>query len=386
MSPHDPISHSDDDLTHTGQPPDKRDDLPSTLDPALAQTRRTFDARDKPGPVTADATDAVTPTVPQQTQTDHPAGQLPHDPKTMKMPTNEGTVAIPGYEILGVAGVGGMGIVYKARQLRPNRVVALKMIRSAQDASLEELVRFKIEAEAIADMEHPNIVKLWEVGEYGGLPFFSLEFCAGGSLAQRLKQSLPAPAESAELVETLARAVHYAHSRGVIHRDLKPANVLLQIGSGLPGEAAAPPASRGLFGTPKISDFGLAKRLDVGSEVSRSGHIVGTPAYMSPEQAAGQSSRCRSRGGHLCLRCDSVRVTDQSPAVRGGRAGNTGQGSVATAGAAVEIAEIAARPGDDLPDLPGERTETPLPHGRRTCRRLARYRTGEPITRGRPVD
>ena len=179
--------------------------------------------------------------------------------------------AFPGYTIEGVLGRGGMGIVYKAQQLKANRVVALKMILTSKHASVQDQVRFQMEAEAVARLQHPNIVQLHEVGEQDGMPFFSLEYCEGGSLDQKLTHWTPTAAEAVALVETLARAMHHAHLRGVVHRDLKPANVLLT------GE-----------GTPKITDFGLAKNLESVSEISRSGIIMGTPPYMAPEQAEGK--------------------------------------------------------------------------------------------------
>ncbi len=164
-----------------------------------------------------------------------------------------------------------MGVVYKARQTKLGRVVALKMILSGAHAGEADLGRFRTEAEAIARLQHPNIVQVFEVGEHGGLPFFSLEFCPGGSLAQKLNGT-PLPArEAAALVETLARAMQAAHEQHVIHRDLKPANVLLAED-----------------GTPKITDFGLAKKLDEAGQ-TQSGAIVGTPSYMAPEQASGKS-------------------------------------------------------------------------------------------------
>src|SRR5262249_20881546 len=133
---------------------------------------------------------------------------------------------VPGYEILGELGRGGMGVVYKARQTKANRLVALKMILSRQHASLHERVRFQIETEAVASLQHPNIVQLHEVGEQEGLPFFSLEFCGGGSLERKLSEGKPAPNEAVKLIEALARAIHYAHLHGVVHRDLKPGNIL----------------------------------------------------------------------------------------------------------------------------------------------------------------
>jgi serine/threonine protein kinase len=170
---------------------------------------------------------------------------------------------VPGYEILGELGRGGMGVVYKARQLSLGRVVALKMILSGGHAGEENLGRFRTEAEAIARLQHPNIVQIHEVGEHAGLPFFSLEFCGGGSLEKKLAGAPLQPKEAAALVETLSRAMQAAHEGGIIHRDLKPANVLLaDRPSGCP--------------TPKITDFGLAKKLDTRGATS-TGVIVGTP-------------------------------------------------------------------------------------------------------------
>jgi formylglycine-generating enzyme required for sulfatase activity/tRNA A-37 threonylcarbamoyl transferase component Bud32 len=180
---------------------------------------------------------------------------------------------IPGYEILGILGHGGMGVVYRARQLKANRLVALKMIRAIEHATPQERMRFQIETEAVACMQHPHIVQLYEVGEVRGQPFFSLEFCDGGTLIEQLEKKPPTPCEAAELIETLARAVHFAHLRGVVHRDLKPGNVLLARVERLP----------------KITDFGLAKRIDAEArDVSKSGAILGTASYMAPEQAAGK--------------------------------------------------------------------------------------------------
>jgi formylglycine-generating enzyme required for sulfatase activity len=180
---------------------------------------------------------------------------------------------IPGYEVLGICGHGGMGVVYRARQLGANRLVALKMLRAFEHASPTERLRFQIETEAVARLQHPNIVQLYEAGEARGQPFFSLEFCDGSTLGEQLKKQRPTPNEAAALIETLARAMHYAHLRGVVHRDLKPSNVLL----------AGPEK------VPKITDFGLAKRIDAEArDVSQSGAVMGTAAYMAPEQAAGK--------------------------------------------------------------------------------------------------
>jgi hypothetical protein len=180
---------------------------------------------------------------------------------------------VHGYEVLGILGHGGMGVVYRTRQLKANRLVALKMIRAVEHASPTDRLRFHIETEAVARLQHPHIVQLYEAGEVRGQPFFSLEFCDGGTLTEQLKQQRPTPRESAGLIETLARAMHYAHLRGVVHRDLKPGNVLLA----------------GAERVPKITDFGLAKRIDAEAPaVSQTGAIMGTAAYLAPEQAAGK--------------------------------------------------------------------------------------------------
>ncbi len=192
--------------------------------------------------------------------------------------------AVPGYEVLGCLGHGGMGVVYKARQLRLNRLVALKMIAAGAHAGPERLARFQIEAEALASLQHPHIVQIYEVGECDKCPYIALEFVDGPSLDKRLAGTPQPPRAAAELVETLARAMHSAHQRGIVHRDLKPANILLQRGEGRgtrdegSGSSLAPLA--------KITDFGLAKRLEEDSH-TRPGAVMGTPAYMAPEQAEG---------------------------------------------------------------------------------------------------
>jgi WD40 repeat protein/tRNA A-37 threonylcarbamoyl transferase component Bud32 len=187
-------------------------------------------------------------------------------------------VQVPGYEILNVLGRGGMGVVYRARQLKLNRTVALKMILAGGHASADDQFRFLREAEAVAQLQHPNIVQVFESGQHQGLPYFTLEFVPGGSLADRVREHPLPPAEAAQVVERLAPGMAYAHERGIVHRDLKPENVLL-----------------GEDGTPKLADFGLVKRLptepglSVPGGLTQSGAIMGTPSYMAPEQAGGQS-------------------------------------------------------------------------------------------------
>ena len=165
-----------------------------------------------------------------------------------------------------------MGVVYRARHLALKREVALKMILSGGHAGEDERQRFQAEAEAVARLQHPNIVQVYEVGEHEGLPFAALELVGGGTFAERLKRSPAPPREAAEVIATVAGAMHLAHSRNIVHRDLKPANILLDAN-----------------GSPKVTDFGLARQLDTDLSRTQSGTVVGTPSYMSPEQAAGET-------------------------------------------------------------------------------------------------
>jgi tetratricopeptide (TPR) repeat protein len=228
-----------------------------------------------------------------------PAQPTPAFPPTIRdfrrpdHPSRAGQRLVAGYEVLGELGEGGMSVVYLARQVQLDRLVALKMIRSAR-ADREELLRFRTEAEAMARLAHPNIVQIYEVGEHDGEPFFSLEYCPAGSLDRHLGGVPMAPRQAAQLMEVLARAVDHAHRHGVVHRDLKPGNVLLTFSRGSENRAAGPtrfsePRLNEEW-VPKITDFGLAKRLD-GQAQTRAGAIIGTPAYMAPEQAAGQNDR-----------------------------------------------------------------------------------------------
>jgi serine/threonine-protein kinase len=178
---------------------------------------------------------------------------------------------VAGYEILGVLGRGGMGVVYKARQPVLKRLVALKMILAGDHASESDVARFRVEAEAVAHLQHANIVQIYEVGEDSGRPYFSLEYVEGVSLAKRTNGVPLPPRQAAELLLQLAHGIAYAHDKGIIHRDLKPSNVLLA-----------------KDGVAKITDFGLAKKLEDESGQTHSGTILGTPSYMPPEQAEGK--------------------------------------------------------------------------------------------------
>jgi serine/threonine protein kinase len=334
--------------------PDPAEDAPTLLaapSPGTAETRAfsgpadgasvsqaeapTLDAPTKPADhpkATLDYPSTVSVHRPGREDMDtRPAAPLPPRPKDGR---SGGPPPVEGYEIISVLGRGGMGVVYKARQVKLNRIVALKMILVGGHAGAYERQRFRTEYEAIAQLHHPNIVQIYETGERDGLPFFSLEFCDGGSLQQKLGgQPLP-PRLAAEIAEQLARAMQYAHERGIIHRDLKPANILFSgedaaqkppssKDSKAPTKDAGKPASKDSkvskdagksvtqsrispsFGSskvggsgsavratraiPKITDFGLAKRLEEESNLTGSGTVLGTPSYMAPEQAAGQA-------------------------------------------------------------------------------------------------
>jgi serine/threonine-protein kinase len=187
-------------------------------------------------------------------------------------PPGGGPPDIPGYEVLGAIGHGGMGVVYKARHKMLGRLVALKVLAAAAHGGPELAERFRREVQTVARLEHPNIVPMYEAGERGGVPFYAMQYVEGRSLAVALRDGPLPPRAAAACLEQVARAMHHAHERGVVHRDLKPSNILLDA-----------------EGRPHIADFGLAKRLDGGGDLTRSGTIMGTVSYMPPEQAAGRT-------------------------------------------------------------------------------------------------
>ena len=257
--------------------------------PELADSLRDFftdhdrmkDAADQEDPtLPPDGSGIDAPTIPpnqdEATMPPRLAGEDPTLPPTQPASTDGPVVGdqvryFGDYELLEEIARGGMGVVFKARQINLNRIVALKMILSGELAGKEEVQRFKSEAESAARLDHPGIVPIFEIGEISGQHYFSMGFVEGESLADRLSDGPLPPREAAELMVKISQAVAYAHDKGVIHRDLKPANVLID-----------------KDGMPRVTDFGLAKKVEGDSELTRTGQIIGTPAYMPPEQASGR--------------------------------------------------------------------------------------------------
>jgi len=221
-----------------------------------------------------------------RTQRDEPSANRPAD-ETLTVPPHPANATTVGadsaaargefkrsfgdYELLEELARGGMGVVYKAREIRLNRIVALKMILSGRLASEADVQRFRQEAEAAANLEHPNVLPIHEVDAHDGQHYFTMKLVAGGNLRDRVAGLVKDPRAAARLMEQVARGVHFAHQRGILHRDLKPANILLDAD-----------------GTPYVADFGLAKRTEADSSLTQSGAVLGSPSYMSPEQARGE--------------------------------------------------------------------------------------------------
>ncbi len=271
------------------------------------------------------------------------------EPKGAVLERGPASVSVPGYEIEGVLGRGGMGIVYRARQVRANRLVALKMIRSADLADENERERFRKEAEAIASLDHPNIVTIYDVGSYLGHDYFALEFCPGGNLSGKLGGTPLRSQDAALLAEKLARGMAAAHAAGTVHRDLKPANVLMDA-----------------HGEPKITDFGLAKRLDSDDGQTRTGAIMGTPSYMAPEQASGRSSEAGPSADIYSLGAILYEMLTGRPPFRGTTVLETLEQvrSQEPVPAGAAPARDATRPGNNLFEVFAQTAGRPIPHNR----------------------
>ncbi len=257
---------------------------------------------------------------------------------------------IPGYRIVACLGEGGMGVVFKAEHLALKRFVALKMLRSESLFRHEHLARFRIEAEAIARLRHPHVVAIYEVGEAAGSPYVALELLAGGTLAQRLAQASMPPREAAELLTTIASAVESAHRVGIVHRDLKPSNVLFDA-----------------EGIAKVTDFGLAKRLEVDDGQTQSGHLLGTPSYMAPEQAEARHRDVGPATDVYALGATLYEMLTGRPPFKGTSYSETLLMVVSQrSGPAQPVAAATApRPGNHLPEVPGQGAFPALPFSRR---------------------
>ena len=274
------------------------------------------------GSVSAVRTLAITPA-----DTPPPDGQLPR------------IRYVGDYELLAEIARGGMGVVYKARQVSLNRIVAVKMILAGQLATKADHDRFHAEAQAAALLDHPNIVPIFEVGEHEGQHYFSMGYVDGQSLAARMAEGPLPPKEAAELVATVAEAVEYAHRQGVIHRDIKPSNILID-----------------RKGRPRVTDFGLAKRVDSGQRLDGHGAGLGH-AQLHAARAGGRADQGRRSGGRrLCPGCDALCGTHGPTAVSGCHAaGDLETGDRARAGGfAATQRGRAARPGNDRAEVPGE--------------------------------
>ena len=210
------------------------------------------------------------------------------------------------YDLLGELGRGGMGVVYRARQKKADRMVALKVMRDHERVSEEEKERFTVEVRALARVSHPNIVGIYEVGEEEGCPFFTMEYVDGKPLSHRDRQEPMSAADAALLIERIAGAVHAAHSVGVLHRDIKPGNVLIDS-----------------EGNPKLTDFGLAKHLDQDSGLTIEGSALGTPSFMSPEQAGGELEKVTATADVYSLGATLYDLQTGQPPFRGETAGGT---------------------------------------------------------------
>jgi WD40 repeat protein/serine/threonine protein kinase len=300
--------------------------------------------------------DGGSPTVPllvspivRQAEVNTPGAETTRDTVRPGAPAAD---AIPGYELLGEIGRGGMGVVYKARQAGLDRLVALKMLLSGSAVGGEQLARFRAEAAALARLQHPNIVQVFEVGEYQGRPYFSMEYVPGGSLSQQLR-GMPQPAAvTARLIEVLARTMHAVHRQGILHRDLKPANILMQGEDTRTGNhdasadgGAQPREDREdvRFLHPKVTDFGIAKDQKAERSFTHAGQPIGTPCYMAPEQARGETAALGPAADVYALGAILYEMLTARPPLEAASAAET---------VALVLAEEPVPPGRLVPGLP----------------------------------
>jgi serine/threonine protein kinase len=251
------------------------------------------------------------------------------------------------YELLEEIARGGMGVVYRARQVSLNRTVAVKMILAGQLATAADLQRFRAEAEAVAHLQHPNIVSIHEVGEHEGQPYFSMDYVEGKSLAAVIREGLLPSQRAARYVQTIVEAICYAHQRGILHRDLKPSNVLIDVAD-----------------EPRITDFGLAKRIGRDLDLTLTGQVLGSPNFLAPEQATGER-------GKIGLECDIYSLGAILYFLLTGRPPLVAETLEQTLYAVLHSDPVAPRvlnpviapdPGNDLPEMPGKGTQSALRH------------------------
>lgn len=283
-------------VNDSGKDPGDTQDLP---DATLMRPPQPIAASRLVGATTGPAQDATFARPPDHSQVNNPAASMPPTAGAARAPARR----FGNYDLVDTIAKGGMGIVYKAKHIKLNRIVALKMILSGKFADDFEVQRFYLEAEAAAKLRHPNIVGIHDIGECEGQHYFSMDYIEGKSLADLLKDQALAPKHAAQLLQTIASAMHYAHTEGVVHRDLKPSNVLL--------DAA---------GAPLITDFGLAKQVQGGggqSQMTMAGTVVGTPSYMPPEQAAGRIEQVNIRSDVYSLGAILYELLSGRPPFRG---------------------------------------------------------------------
>ena len=258
------------------------------------------------------------------------------------------------YELLEEVGRGGQGVVFRARQKSLNRTVALKVITLGQWASEAHLKRFRREAEAAASLDHAGIVPIYEVGERDGSCYFSMKFVEGGQLDEVVRRKPTSVRQAAELIAKVARTVHYAHEHGILHRDIKPGNILLDEN-----------------GEPHLTDFGLARLLDAQSSVTRTIDVLGTPSYMAPEQAAGETTKLSKATDVYGLGAVLYQLLTGQPPFAGGTTYETIRLLRETEPRAPRLLnpKNRSRSFSDLFEVPGERSSTPILIGSRTGRR-----------------
>lgn len=264
------IDHTSQLNAGTGQPTEDNDGIEATMDPG-GQTQHDEHATMEHGTAILGADETGGDDFDLATQVTGSGGKSVIRDNTKAKQVSAVGKEVGGYKIVAELGRGGMGVVYKAEHLKLKRTAALKMVLAGAHASKDALDRFILEAQSVAHLQHPNIVQIFDIGDHENLPFFSLEYVDGSSLAETLEEKPLTAEESARIVVTLAEALQYAHDEGIVHRDIKPGNILLT-----------------KEGEPKIADFGLAKQLEDDTGTTRTGTIMGTPGYMPPEQAGGR--------------------------------------------------------------------------------------------------